>query len=399
MLKSVLDSTIQLHSWYCVQYEYNPMTSDLNRLLENPEKTMTSIIQRVATGPELSKSISFEEARAGMQIVLEGMADPVQAAVFLIGLRVKRETEDENKGIFQGILDKTILLKTDVDELVDIADPYNGFSRSLPSSPFLPALLAESGVAAVSHGRDTVAPKFGVTHSQVLREAGLSVNLSADEVCRQLIDPGTGWAYFDQSIYCPSLFELDELRKKIVKRTAISTAEVLTGPARGRGKTHLVTGYVHNAYPPVYTMLARHSGFNSMLLLRGTEGGVTPSLRKRGEFIRFYDQGKEQVVEADPSEIGIKRDNRMVPIPQALLSEKDSEFGPNDKNADIAKLAAKEGLEALEGAGNATSDALLYLASLILWHLGKYNSFQSASSDMRKILSSGKAAVRFRNAA
>jgi len=99
-----------------------------------------------------------------------------------------------------------------------------------------------------------------------------------------------------------------EFHKKIVKRAAISTAEVLTGPVWGRNKTHLLTGYVHNEYPPIYTMLARHSGFNSALLMRGTEGGVTPSLRKRSEFVRYWEQSEDVVVEADPSKIGIEQE-------------------------------------------------------------------------------------------
>ena len=57
---------------------------------------MTSIIKCVATGTELSKSISYEESRAGMRLVLEGLVDPVKAAVFLVGLRMKGETDDEN---------------------------------------------------------------------------------------------------------------------------------------------------------------------------------------------------------------------------------------------------------------------------------------------------------------
>ena len=73
----------------------------------------------------------------------------------MIGLRMKRETDDENKGILQGIRDKKTVV-ADVDELVDIADPYNGYGRSLPSSPFLPVLLAESRVPAVSHGIEPV---------------------------------------------------------------------------------------------------------------------------------------------------------------------------------------------------------------------------------------------------
>ncbi len=375
------------------------MKNSFETLMENPEKTMISIIQRVATGPELSKSITYDEARAGMRLVLEGLADPVQAAVFLIGLRVKRETDDENKGILQGILDKTNTVVTDVDELVDVADPYNGYGRSLPSSPFLPVLLAESGVPAVSHGIETVAPKFGVTHSQVLQAAGVSVNLSGEEIWKQICDSDVGWAYVDQSTFCPSLYGMAQFRKRIVKRAAISTAEVLTGPIRGRKKTHLLTGYVHNAYPPIYTMLARHSGFSSTLLLRGTEGGVTPSLRKRDEFIRYWESGEDEVFEADPLEIDIEQDNRLVPIPQELLPNKNRDFGPDENNSEIAKLAAKEGLGALEGTRNATSDALLYSASLTLWHLGRYDSVQKAAVVVRKILSSGKVAERFRRAA
>lgn len=375
------------------------MSAEFDKLLENPEKTLTSIIKRVATGPELSKSISYDEARAGIRLVLEGKADPVQAAVFLIGLRVKRETDDENKGILQGIQDKTEIVVADVEELVDIADPYNGYGRSLPSSPFLAVLLAESGISALSHGIKTVAPKFGVTHHQILQAAGVEVGLTVKDAAMQIGNPEIGWAYVDQSEFCPSLFGLTEFRKKIVKRTAISTAEVLTGPIRGTKKTHLLTGYVHNEYPPIYTMLARHSGFNSALLLRGTEGGVSPSLRKRAEFIRYWEESEDKLVDADPKEIGIERDNRLVPIPAGLLPGKDREFGPDKNNSAIAKLAATEGILALEGKTSATSDALLYSASLTLWHLGRYNSVKDAAVEVRKILSSGKAAVRFQKGA
>ena len=68
---------------------------------------MRSIIQRIATGPELSKDISFEEARVGMRAILDGEIDPVQAGIFLIALRMKRETDDENLGVFEAIREVT----------------------------------------------------------------------------------------------------------------------------------------------------------------------------------------------------------------------------------------------------------------------------------------------------
>ena len=69
---------------------------------------MHSIIQRIATGPELSKDLELEEAKAGMQAILRGEIDDVQSAIFLIALRMKRETEAENKGILSAIWPRVI---------------------------------------------------------------------------------------------------------------------------------------------------------------------------------------------------------------------------------------------------------------------------------------------------
>jgi anthranilate phosphoribosyltransferase len=173
----------------------------------------------------------------------------------------------------------------------------------------------------------------------------------------------------------------------------------LTGPIRGRQKTHLLSGYVHNEYPPIYTMLARHSGFSSTLLSRGTEGAVTPSLRKRGVFVRYWEDSKDMNVEADPAGIGIQSVNRLVPIPPALLTDKDRDFGPDENNTEIAKLSAQEGLAALQRLKSPTSDDLIFSASLTLWHLERFSSINEASVAVRKILFSGKAAQRFNRAA
>ena len=143
---------------------------------------MRSIIQRIATGPEMSKDISQEEARAGMRAVLDNAVDPVQAAVFLIALRMKRETDEENRGILDAIRDASTSVTAPVDEVLDLSDPYNGYNRSLPAAPFLPAVLAACGIATVSHGVETMSPKFGITHRRVLRAAGAPVELSVENI-------------------------------------------------------------------------------------------------------------------------------------------------------------------------------------------------------------------------
>ena len=98
---------------------------------------MRSVIQRIATGPELSKDISLDEAHGAMRAVLNEEVDSVQAAVFLIALRMKRETDDEAKGVLQAIRDATLRVEAPVDELLDIVDPYDGFNRHILVSAFL----------------------------------------------------------------------------------------------------------------------------------------------------------------------------------------------------------------------------------------------------------------------
>ena len=89
----------------------------------------------------------------------------------------------------------------------------------------------------------------------------------------------------------------------MVKRTVLTTIEVLVGPIRGKDKTHLLTGYVHAAYPPVYSDLAKVSGFDSAVLVKGVEGGVSPALRGDGKVFYYYDNSEMQETKFNPKKI------------------------------------------------------------------------------------------------
>ncbi len=361
---------------------------------EDPQVLMHSIIQRVATGPELSKDISRAEARDGMAAILDGRIDPVQAAIFLIALRMKRETDDENLGILDAIRDATLMARANVDELIDIADPYDGYIRTLPAAPFLPAVLAACGVPAISHGVEHMGPKFGLTHRQVLRAAGAAVDLTPVEAAARIADPAIGWAYLDQSSWCPKLHGLAPLRTLIIKRPAITTIETVVGPVRARGRTHLVTGFVHKAYPRIYALLARASGFDSALIVRGVEGGVTPSLRQSGRLFRFDGEEEEYEQEILPGDFGFAGPLRPPPIPGASADQAPEGGAMSIDTEAIAKAAAAAGLATLAGAPGPTRDALISAAALCLWHLRRHATLGIAADAVRVALDSGRAAQR-----
>jgi anthranilate phosphoribosyltransferase len=359
---------------------------------------MRSIIQRIATGPELSKDITQEEARAGMRAILQGQISPVQTAIFLIALRMKRETHEEFRGVLDGIRDVTQTVAAPVDEVLDLADPYDGYNRTLPAAPFLPAVLACCEVNSVSHGMETVGPKFGCTHRQILRAAGVPVDLPVAEAAARLGHPGLGWTYVDQSRFCKPLNDLMDFRADMVKRSPITTVEVLSGPIRGQKKTHLVTGFVHKPYPPIYAMLARHSGYDSALLVRGVEGGVVPSLRQTGKFFYYRHKATDELLELDiePAILGIAQEVRAAPLPPDLPGSKmkGDEIMVGVDTSAMAEAAAEAGKAALRGHKGAVYDALVYAGAICLWHLKRAENIQAGAEMIRRVLDSGAALER-----
>ena len=347
---------------------------------------MRSIIERIATGPEMSRDISRADARDGMAAVLDGEVGDVQAALFLIALRMKRETMEENLGVLEALMASNGNDAPPVDELLTIGDPFNGFNRGLPMSPFLPAVLAACGIPCLSTGVESVAPKFGLTHHQVLAAAGRSVALDAGAAARQIADPSVGWAYLDQSATNPKLFRLRDLRRLMVKRTTLSTCEVVLRPLAAARRNFLYLGYVHTNYPPIYAALAQAAGYDVAIMVKGVEGGVVPSLQAGAKMYRATGGMAGQPTSMSPRSIGVEGSaTRAIPVP----------FGDPPRDA---KAAAEQGLAAMAGEPGPARDSLVYGAAIAQYGAGRVESLESGARTARRVLDSSDAESRFRKA-
>tara|TARA_B100000900_G_scaffold69828_1_gene55127 strand:- start:2515 stop:3624 length:1110 start_codon:yes stop_codon:yes gene_type:complete len=360
------------------------------------QQNMKSVIQRIATGPELSKNISREEAKQSMLDILHGEIDPVQSAIFLIALRMKRETMDENLGVHDAIIETTDSITITAQNLINIADPYDGFSRNLPSSLFLLPIIAELGFPVISHGVFSVGPKYGCTHNQTLKEIGYKTENSLDEIAERLENNQIGWAYADQSIFNPELFSLMNLRKKIIKRPVITTVEVLVKPVRSKHDTFF-TGFVHKPYPPIYLELSRNARFESAAVIRGTEGGVIPSLRQTGK-IHFYNKSadNDSFFDVRPSDLKINDSARAVDIPEDITRIKTNDkIESKVESSAIAKAAMKSGLDALSGKDGQMKSCIHLGAAIILKHITG-NDIKDCSKEVLKVIDSGSALKRIK---
>jgi len=341
---------------------------------------LAAAIKKVATGPHLSKDLSVAEANLAMLEILSGNADPVQAAIFFIALRMKTETNDENLGILQALQASTVQYQANVDNLLILSEPYNGYNRHCPITAFLPAVLAASGLPAVSQGVKEMGPKFGVTHSQVLAEAGVNVDLSVQQATERVNNPNLAWAYIDQQHATPALYALEDLRKRMIKRPSLAALEKLIMPIKAKGNTHLQIGFVHKAYPNVLAWLSQQVGFYSALVIRGLEGGVLPTLREPANCFRAWGDHVETCV-MDPTDYGIDQTTR------GVLPELDQTV--------TAKHTVELGIDALSGKAGPAFDSLVYGAAMTLWHCGLQASPVQAADHVRQIIRSGQAKAFF----
>ena len=199
-----------------------------------------------------------------------------------------------------------------------------------------------------------------------------------------------------QQEFGPALHALVDLRARIVKRPCLTTLEVLLGSVRGLNKTHLVTGYVHKPYPPIYTALARASGYDSAAIVRGVEGGVIPSLNQPSKYFSY--QGLESDIETrlDPSDYGVASSTRCVPLPDNLPTRPvdDDIKGPIDADG-LAEATARAGIAALEGLQGPMRESLIYGAAIYLQYLGIVTDPIAAAKKVREVLDSGEARRRF----
>lgn len=357
---------------------------------------MRGYIQRVATGPELGKALTREQAADGIAAILRGEIDEVRSAVFLIALRMKRETDDENLGALDALMAATQQGTVNLPRLLAVADPFNGYCRGIPATAFLPAVLASCGLPTYCHGVLQAGPKYGITIHAMLSAAGFDCMQDVESCAENIAHPGIGWAYLDQSRYCPGLHNLIALRDAMVKRSLLSTLEVVLRPLNASGANHLLTGFVHKAYPPVYAALAKHAGFDSALLVRGVEGGSIPSLSQVSRLFE-YDGKALTRHRLSPRSLAIRQSQRMAEIPENMRYALAQAALHQPANA-VAEYAAAAGMDALGGQPGPIRDSLIYGAAIALNYCGVADSLQAGALLAKERIDSQAALARFKAA-
>ena len=269
---------------------------------------MRDILSRVAIGPIGSRDLDRSEAKEALRLVLEGEVSAVQAGAFLLAARLKRETSQENLGFLDALCSASTIEVAPAPEVVSLADPYNGFSRTPHFSAPTAAVLAACGLPAYVHGGVHIPPKEGLTARTVFAARGQDLGVGAGHAGVKAAAERLGVrgvSYVDVEDFCPGLHALTQIRRDIAKRPCLSLLEKLITPLRGQSGSHLVTGWVHKGYEDEIMLLARDLGLTSSTLIKGREGHIDPAVHRDTQVLGYDTSGKSVDLMLRPKSYGL----------------------------------------------------------------------------------------------
>jgi anthranilate phosphoribosyltransferase len=230
------------------------------------EHPFAQYVRILGKGPNLSRPLSQDEARAAMAMVLKGEVEPVQLGAFLCLLRVKTETPEEAAGLAQAIRD-SIAPPSGLQVDVDWAS-YAGKSRRLPYYLLAALALAQSGVSVFMHGAEGHTAGRVYT-SEALAALGLAPATSLEQAAGQLAD--RRFAYMTLEHLSPPLHAIMGLKALLGLRSPIHTVARMVNPL---GAAFSVNGVTHPPYLPVHQQGAVLLGDRFSAAFKGDGGEV-----------------------------------------------------------------------------------------------------------------------------
>ncbi|HSP56382.1 MAG TPA: anthranilate phosphoribosyltransferase, partial [Dehalococcoidia bacterium] len=119
---------------------------------------MRGYLRAIGQGPRTGRSLTTDEARDAMSLILSGGATAAQAGAFLLLQRYKGESPEELLGLAEAVREGANLIRPSVRGLLDIGSPYDGRTKSIVVSPASAIVAAAAGVSVVMHGEKDVGP-------------------------------------------------------------------------------------------------------------------------------------------------------------------------------------------------------------------------------------------------
>lgn len=313
------------------------------------------------------ENLTYEEAEAVMNEIMEGEASAVQMSSYLTALSMKGETVEEITASAAGMRAHCVRLLHDMDVLEIVGtggDGANSFNISTTSS----LVISAAGIPVAKHGNRAASSKCGA--ADVLEALGVNITISPEK-SRELLEK-IGICFLFAQNYHIAMKYVAPVRKELGIRTIFNILGPLANPAGAN--MELMGVYDESLIEPLAHVLA-NLGVKRALVVYGTDGLDEISLSAPTKICEVKD-GTFTSYEITPEQFGLTR-----------CKKEDLVGGTPAENAQITH-------DILAGKPGPKRDAVLMNAGAAIYMAGKAETIQDGIDMARNMIDSGKAAAQ-----
>ena len=321
---------------------------------------------------KLSKKqdLTYDEAEAVMNEIMDGAATPVQMASYLTALSMKGETIDEITASAAGMRAHCIKLLHDMDVLEIVGtggDGANSFNISTTSS----LVIAAGGVSVAKHGNRAASSKSGA--ADVLEALGVKITI-LPEKSAEILKKINICFLFAQNYHIAMKY-VAPIRKELGIRTVFNILGPLSNPA---GANMELMGVFDQSLVEPLAQVMMKLGVNRGMVVLGQDSLDEISMSAPTSVCEIKD-GWFQSYEITPEQFGYTR-----------CSKEELAGGTPEENAEITK-AIVNGTEK-----GPKRQAVCMNAGAALYIAGKAESLEAGVKMAENLIDSGAAAAKLR---
>ncbi len=243
--------------------------------------------------------LQVDEAEAVMNQIMSGGATDAQIAAYLMGLRMKGETQDEITGSARAMRNMAQRVPaSNGADLLDTCGTGGDKSGTFNISTTVAFVAAAAGARVAKHGNRAASSKCG--SADVLGELGVNLDLTPEQVARCVDEVGIGFLFAPK--LHPAMKYAIGPRREIATRTIFNILGPLTNPA---GAQRQLMGVFAADLTDMLAHVLGELGSKSALVVSGY-GGLDELTTTGPNRVSHYRDGKVTTYELDPREYGFR---------------------------------------------------------------------------------------------
>ncbi|MCO5180555.1 MAG: anthranilate phosphoribosyltransferase [Candidatus Promineofilum sp.] len=259
---------------------------------------LKTAIDRVING----RSLSFDEAAAAMDVIMDGAATPAQIGSYLTALRMKGETVEEIAGSAHSMRRHVIAVDVALEQgdvLIDTCGTGGDGKHTFNISTTTAFVIAGAGRKVAKHGSRAASSRSG--SADVLLALGGNLDLDAAQVAECIEDVGIGFLYALN--HHPAMRHAIGPRRELGQRTIFNLLGPLTNPAAAG---HQLMGVYDPALTETLADVLRALGSQAAYVVHGADGLDELSTTGVNRISALRD-GVVATFDFDPAAIGLPR--------------------------------------------------------------------------------------------